>query len=413
MAIRFYNETNKMDQHNIRFTYHTKRIEQVRSPVIPIIGEMVANHPGTISLGQGVVYYGPPKESLEQVESFWQNPANHKYHLVNGITPLRQVLIEKLEKENGIIIDSNNEEAGYRLCVTAGGNMAFMNAMLAITEPGDEVILLTPFYFNHEMAIHLADCHPVPVDTDEEFQPNLSRIREAITDRTKAVVSVSPNNPSGAVYPEKTLRAINQLCKECGIYHINDEAYEYFTYDDASHFSPGRISDAEQYTISLFSLSKSYGFAGWRIGYMVFPSPLEVAVKKIQDTILICPPTISQYAAYGALLAGCDYCREMQQEIVAVREMILNELDAIRDICYIPQSKGAFYILLKLCKDENPMTLAERLIGEHGVAVMPGDSFGMSNGCYFRIAYGALQKHTAEEGIQRLVRGLRSLVGSL
>ena len=133
---------------------------------------------------------------------------------------------------------------GSRVVVTAGGNLAFMNAVLAIADPGDEFIFPVPFYFNHEMAVDIANCRAVPVKTTREYQLDLDAIANAITPRTRAVVTVSPNNPTGAVYPEAALRAVNALCRDRGIFHIHDEAYEYFTYEGTPHFSPGSIDDA-------------------------------------------------------------------------------------------------------------------------------------------------------------------------
>ena len=172
--------------------------------------------------------------------------------------------------------------------------MAFVNAVLAVADPGDEIILLAPYYFNHEMAVAMAGCRPVVVPTDARYQLRLDAIAPAITPRTRAVVTISPNNPTGAVYPEADLRAVNELCAARGVYHIHDEAYEYFTYDGAAAFLAGSIAGAAPHTISLYSLSKAYGFASWRIGYMVIPDALFEAVNKIQDTKLICPPLVSQ-----------------------------------------------------------------------------------------------------------------------
>ena len=176
-----------------------------------------------------------------------------------------------------------------------------MNAVLAITDPDDEIVLLVPYYFNHEMAIVMAGARAVAAETTSDYQIDLDAIRRAITPRTRAVVTVSPNNPTGAVYPRAALQAVNELCRERGIFHIHDEAYEYFTYGGVEHFSPGSLPGAAAHTISLFSLSKAYGMASWRVGYMVVPDVLFEAVNKIQDTILICPPAVSQHAAMAAL----------------------------------------------------------------------------------------------------------------
>jgi aspartate/methionine/tyrosine aminotransferase len=290
--------------------------------------------------------------------------------------------------------------------------MGFMNAVLAITSPGDEIILQTPYYFNHEMATVMASCRPVVVATDENYQLRPDAIAQAITERTRAVVTVSPNNPTGAVYPEAALREVNDICRDRGIYHISDEAYEYFTYNGVKHTSPGAFPHSQEHTISLYSLSKAYGFASWRIGYMVIPEHLLIPVKKIQDTIVICPPVISQYAALGALQVGANYCREKIEAIASVRQLALDKLKHLEGLCTIAPADGAFYFLLKVHTQLGAFELAKRLIQEHQVAVMPGTTFGMNDECYLRVAYGALAQETAAEGIERLVRGIQSILAS-
>jgi aspartate/methionine/tyrosine aminotransferase len=381
------------------------RMQAVQSPIIPVVAEWIRTCPGTISLGQGVVSYGPPPAAMAQIAQFLNEPENNKYKPVVGLPRLLEVLGEKLTAENQIKLT-----AGKAVVVTAGGNMAFMNAILAITDPGDDVIIQTPYYFNHEMAITMAGCRPVLVGTDEQYQLQPGAIASAITPRTRAVVTISPNNPTGAVYPEAALCEVNRLCAARGIYHIHDEAYENFLYNEAKHFSPASIERSDAHTISLFSLSKAYGFASWRIGYMVIPRALLESVKKIQDTILICAPVISQYAAIGALEIGSGYCAEKLRGIEEVRKIVLDQLQAIKDICTVPRADGAFYFLLRIRKAIDPLVLTERLIREHSVAVIPGNAFGIREGCYLRVAYGALHKETAAEGIGRLVRGLKALV---
>ncbi len=377
------------------------RTNFVQLPLIPVIGELIKNNPGTISLGQGVVSYNPPPEAFQKINEFVSNPENNKYKAVQGIPILLAEIQKKLAIGNNINIDNNNS-----IFVTAGSNMAFMNAVLAITNLGDEIIILSPYYFNHEMAIKIADCIPVIVETDDDYQPNIEAISKAITPKTKAIVTISPNNPTGLVYSQEILLAINSLCKEKGIYHISDEAYEYFTYNNVKHYSPASFPQSSNHTISLFSLSKAYGFASWRIGYMIIPKHLEMAVKKIQDTILICPPVISQYAAVGALQAGISYYQKQSQEIIQVRQTVLELLDKISHICEVSNSDGAFYFFLKIQTSMNAFDLTKKLIEEYKIAVVPGTTFGMENKCYLRIAYGSLNQATAQEGINRLVKGL-------
>ena len=290
--------------------------------------------------------------------------------------------------------------------VTAGSNMAFFHTVLAICDPGDEVIIISPFFFNHEMAIRMASCRPVLVPADERYQPQLDLIRDNISPRTRAIVTISPNNPTGAVYARDDLIEINRLCAERGLYHISDEAYEYFTYENAEHFSPGSIEGSAPHTIALFSFSKTYGLASWRVGYMVTPAHLLEALDKIQDTILICPPLVSQRAAVGALRAGPEYCRPFIDAISEVRLSCLQHLEKLGAACTVPPTQGAFYLLAELDTDLGAMDVVERLIREYGVAVIPCSGFGITDRCVLRLSYGSLKPQAVEEGVDRLVRGL-------
>jgi aspartate/methionine/tyrosine aminotransferase len=385
----------------------SRRMRMVQSPIIPVVGDLIKRHPCTISLGQGVASYGPPPQAAERMVEFTSDIENHKYKSFDGIPELREKIAAKLRAENGIVVDNDS-----RIVVTAGANMGFVNALLAIADPGDEIILNVPYYFNHEMAVTMADCKVVCVSTDDNYQLQPDAISDAVTDRTRAVVTISPNNPTGAVYDEGSLREVNAICGKNGVYHISDEPYEYFMYNGATHFSPGSIDGAAEHTISLFSLSKAYGFASWRIGYMVIPDHLFMPVRKVQDTVLICPPVVSQWGAVGAMEAGVEYCRKKMAHIVEVRHIVQNALAEIGDIVTVPPAEGAFYFLLRVATDMDAMDLVERLIREYKVAVVPGMTFGIEDGCYLRVAYGALETETAAEGIGRLVDGLRHMVGS-
>jgi aspartate/methionine/tyrosine aminotransferase len=380
-------------------------MDAVQAPIVPIVGDLIRQTPGTISLGQGVVHYGPPLAVVEAVRAALARPSTHEYHDGNGLPVLLDRIKTKLRAENRIEVGT-----GSRVMVTAGANMAFMHAVLSTTMPGDEVILPVPFYFNHEMAVEMAGCRVVRVPTDERFQLRVEAIANAFTPRTRMVVTISPNNPSGAVYSEDALRALSAICRDRGVYHFSDEPYEYFTYGDARHVSPGSFEGSSAYTLSAFSLSKAYGFAGWRIGYVVYPEHLASAMMKAQDTILICPPIASQLAAAAALEVGRAHCEPHVRELAVIREIVLTELNALAPLAHVPAADGAFYALLRVNTSMDPMVLGERLIREHHVAVIPGPAFGLTEGCVFRVAYGALQKETVTEGIGRLVRGLRAIL---
>jgi aspartate/methionine/tyrosine aminotransferase len=381
------------------------RMDAVQTPIIDAIGSLVREVPGTISLGQGMVHWGPPPGALEAARSAALAPASHRYQAGAGMPDLIDRITLKLREENGIAADG-----ATWVMVTAGSNMAFMHAILAITSPGDEVILPTPFYFNHEMAVQMVGCHVVRVPTGEDHQLDVAALRRAVTFRTRAIVTISPNNPTGAVYGEASLAEVSDLCRTRGLYHVSDEAYEYFTYGGVRHVSPASLPRASPHTISLFSLSKAFGFAGWRIGYMTFPEELAGALMKSQDTILICPPIVTQAAASAALAEGRGYCEPLVQQLDEVRGLVLGALGRLGDRCVVPPAQGAFYCLVRIAAEVDTVVLAERIIREHGVAVVSGLAFGAQHGACLRLAFGALERETVEEGMGRLVDGLSRLL---
>ena len=381
----------------------SQRMQGVQMPIIPWVGDLIRRTPGTISLGQGVVDYAPPAAAHEALTRFCREPGRHRYQHELGIPELRERINARLAAENGIDPDR------FTLMVTAGGNMAFLNALLAICDQGDEVVLLKPYFFNHEMAVRIIGCRPVVVATDERYQIDLAAIEAAVGPRTRAVVTVSPNNPSGAVYSESDLRAVNALCASRGLFHVSDEVYEYFLFDGARHFSPGAIAGAEAHTVCIYSLSKCYGFASWRVGYMLFPSPLLEAVQKVHDTNIICAPAVSQHAAVGVLDAGRPWVEERIEAIAAVRRIALDGLNGLGSRVTVPRADGAFYFLVRVQRGGDPVDIVERLILEHRIAVIPGTAFGMDDGCYLRIGYGAVDGPTMEEAMERFAEGITAL----
>ena len=384
------------------------RMDAIQAPIVQVVGDLIREVPGTISLGQGVVHFGPPPSAVAAAQAAMSNPATHEYQDGFGTRALIAAIEEKLARDNGI--DVARPATALGVMVTAGGNMAFVHAILAITRPGDEVILPVPFYFNHEMAIQMAGCTPVRVPTDDRYQLDVDAVRRAVTPRTRAVVTVSPNNPTGAVYAEPALRAISQICADHGLIHLSDEVYEYFTYGSARHCSPGSFTGAHAHTVSMYSLSKAYGLAGWRLGYMVFPERLTDAIAKVQDTVLVCPPVISQIIGLAAMEVGPSWCRRHLDGLREVRDLVIAGLGSLEPLCSVAPVDGAFYCFVRVNAAADPMRLAERLVREHGVAVIPGTAFGALDGCSFRVAFGALQKETVAEGIGRLVRGLRTVL---
>jgi len=389
----------------------SNRMRQVDLPIIPTIAAMVRANAGTISLGQGVVNYGPPAEALAAIPAMCAEPSNHKYQAVEGIPSLGQAIRAKLARENGLAAE------GTALMVTAGSNIAFLNAVLAVGDPGDEFILPLPYYFNQEMAIRMAGCVPVAVPTDASFQLDVAAIEAAIGPRTRAIVTVSPNNPTGAVYREADLRAVNELARRHGLYHFSDEAYEYFVHDGARHFSPAALPGAAAHTLSFFSFSKNYGMASWRVGFVVYPAQLAEAMNKVQDTNLICAPVVSQTVAAAALALGRETIAPRIADLSRVRARVYDALAALDGIAEFPRTQGAFYVLMKLPglpAGTDPLAFNRMMTEQHRVATIPGFAFGLSDvsrANYQRLSYGALDEATVHEGVQRYVRAVQAWYG--
>jgi aspartate/methionine/tyrosine aminotransferase len=379
-----------------------RRLQHVQSPVIPVMGELIRQCPGTLSLGQGMASWGPPAEALEAATTALRDdPTLHVYGPVAGEPLLRQSIGTWLQREHQLDL------SGSELLITSGSNMAFNAVVQVLCDPGDEVILPVPYYFNHEMAIRLAGGQPVAIEAG--VIPDPEQLAAAITARTKAIVTISPNNPSGAVFPREVLQAINQLCAERGLLHISDEAYALFHYGADRGWSPGRGSGSGDHTITLGSLSKSHGMAGWRIGWAVVPQALLPELTKVQDTIAIHTPRLNQRVAQGALTAGASWCRERIAGLAARRQQVLTALDQ-SDAPWrlLARPDGAFYALLQLDSALNSDQAMEQLIRQHRVALVSGSSFGLE-GCCLRLSYGMLESGQLGEALERLVAGLWDL----
>jgi len=349
-----------------------------------------------------MVNYGPPPEALVKIESILKAPEIHRYGPVAGTNRLIELIEQKLAMENGI-----NAGQGSKIVVTAGANMAFASAILATCRPGDEVIMQVPCFFNQETAVRIAGCVPVFTNTTDSFHIDIVGIRNAITPKTRAIVTISPNNPSGAVYSTQDLTAVNLLCGELGLYHIHDEAYEYFTYDGNKHFSPGSLKHASRYTISIYSLSKSYALAGWRVGWMVIPSEIERDICGIQDVNLICPPLISQQLAIHAMTVGSSYPKARLGELRDIHDICKRAIMTVHGCC-VTSGEGAIYLIINLNTQHEPMEVVRYLIRKHRVALLPGHVFRLA-GCQLRMSYSASSRREIELALERLVTGLKEL----
>ena len=388
-----------------------RRLAAVQTPVIPTLGRLIRETPGCLNLGQGMVSWGPPAEvraalsavarDAEAAATDQAMAALDPYGPVSGDPELLNAINDHLRIRHGL------NPAASTVMVTAGSNMAFQALALVLCDPGDEVLLPVPYYFNHAMAIQLAGGVPRPVQAGVQVDPQALEL--AIGPRTRAVVTISPNNPSGAVLSRERLIAINELCARHGLLHIHDEAYAAFHHGGEGPWSPGSRPGAAAHTVTLQSLSKSHGMAGWRVGWLVAPDSLAADLAKVQDTSLICPPRLSQRAAATALRGDWAWMEAPMADLRRRRQQLLERLDPQgRPWRWQAPADGAFYGLLELDSPLSADEAMERLVREHGVAVVSGDSFGLE-GCCLRISYGMLQGEAFALAIERLASGLEAL----
>ncbi len=385
----------------------------VADPVIAQVGALMRQRPDALSLAQGMVSWAPPEAVRQAVgRSLLEvDRGLDRYGPVQGEADLLEAVRRELTEVRGLDLE------GSELLVTAGSNMAFHAIAQVLCDPGDEVLLPLPFYFNHAMAIRLAGGLPVPVAAG--LVPDPERLAAAITPRTRAIVTISPSNPSGLVTPPQVLAAINALCHRHGLLHVSDEAYADFIHGAVPHGSPGRLPGSGGHTVSLFSLSKAYGMAGWRVGYAAVPRQLMGALAKVQDTVLICPPLVSQRAALAALEAGPAWCRPHVAALGERRRQLFNSVAAARAggqaVELLGPPDGAFYGLLRFPCGLAGEPLMRHLVLGHGVAALPGDSFGLppaGGQALLRLSYGMLEAAPLAEALGRLFEALAVLQAS-
>ncbi|MHA1907436.1 MAG: pyridoxal phosphate-dependent aminotransferase, partial [Candidatus Thorarchaeota archaeon] len=338
----------------------------------------------------------PPSKVLNALSERIAHPVTHRYTTDQGHLELREELALYLRQTSGIDLDPQRE-----LTITAGGNQAFAGTVLTLIEPGDEVIMPSPYYFNSVMAVQLAGGTVKEVPVNERFQPEPEEIEKMITPKTKCILLVSPNNPTGAVYDQKRVDAIVDLCIQNDIVLISDEAYARMVFDDTNHYSPRKRQDAHSHVITLGSFSKDFGMSGWRVGYTIGSSEFMDEFLKVQDTISICAPTPSQILVLEALKSDLTWVEEEIHRLSLLREFAylrMREIDALETW----ETKGTFYMFPKVKGCTNSSELALDILQSTETLVLPGSVFGDAGEGHMRISLGPLTPDAVNEAFNRL-----------
>ncbi|MBR2846969.1 MAG: pyridoxal phosphate-dependent aminotransferase [Clostridia bacterium] len=332
-----------------------------------------------------------------------------KYTPASGLPALKQAVCNKLKRDNGLDYEISN------IVVSNGAKHSLMNIFTAICDPGDEIIIPTPFWVSYPEMVSMADGVPVFVETtaDDGFKVTVDKLDSVLTNRTRAIIINSPSNPTGMVYDKDELLAIAKWAVAHDLYIISDEVYEHLVYDGTEHVSLATFSEEiKEHTIIVNAVSKTYAMTGWRIGYTASNAELAKVMSNIQSHGTSNPNTIAQYAAITALDGSLDAVYEMRTEFIKRRNYMvekINEIDGVS--CLMP--KGAFYVMMnmeelvgkKLYGKEikNSDDFAELFLEKALVAVVPCTGFGAPN--YVRWSY-ATSMESIEKGLDRLKKFL-------
>ncbi|MEB3292564.1 MAG: pyridoxal phosphate-dependent aminotransferase [Synechococcales bacterium] len=326
-----------------------------------------------------------------------------RYGAAAGELALRQAIARKLQRDNQLNYAPEN------IVVTNGGKQSLFNTILALIQPGDEVIIPAPYWVSYPDMVNLAGGTPVILNTtiDSGFRITPEQLRQSITPRTKLFVFNSPSNPTGMVYSPDEVRALAQVIVEAGIWAISDEIYEKILYDGAVHLSLGTAHpDIFDRVITSNGFAKTYAMTGWRIGYAAAPTPIAKAIANVQghSTSNVC--TFAQYGAIAAYEGSQDCVQEMLQAFAQRRKVILAAIRSIPGLT-CPQPGGAFYVFPSIAgTGMKSLEFCNALLEQHHMAVVPGIAFGADD-C-IRLSY-ATSLEVIEQGMERLQKFVRAI----
>ncbi len=337
-----------------------------------VIREMtrVAAKHGAVNLAQGFPDFPCPQEIKDAACEALQSDFN-QYAITWGAKPLRDAIAARFAKSYGMEVDPERE-----ITVCCGSTEAMLSSLLAIVNPGDEVVVFEPFYENYGPDAILCGAKSRYVSLRPPyFQLDPDELRAAFGPKTKAVIFNSPNNPTGKVFSHEELRAIADLCIEFDVIALSDEIYEYITYDGTKHIPIATLDGMRERTVTINSLSKTYSVTGWRVGWAIAPPEVTGAIRKVHDFVTVGAAAPLQQAGAVALNLPDDYYNKLAQGYQARRDRLLPDLDRAGFRCFPPQ--GAYYIWTDISGfgASDDVAFTRRLIEEIGVAVVPGSSF--------------------------------------
>jgi len=375
----------------------SNRVNLIKPSAIRRMLELSKGMEDVVHLEQGEPDFTTPDHILEAAVEATKKGFTH-YTETNGTLELRQAIAEKLEKENSIDAHPQTE-----VTVTAGTQEAMLIAALGFLNPGDETLILDPYYPACFEDTLLTEAQPITVQLDEgkDYKIELEVLESKITKKTKLIWLCNPSNPTGHVFSKQDLEIIAEVAQKHNLIVFCDEIYEKIVYDGTRHISIGSLPGMEDRTITVNGFSKAYAMTGWRIGYVVAGKKLSATLRKLHYYAVLCPNAISQKAAVAALTGPQDCVQEMVSEYNRRREFMLNELEKIESLSYT-KPKGAFYVFPNFSSfEKSDEVLAANLLKKAHVVTAPGSGFGKAGERHLRISY-SVSYEQLKEGMWRV-----------
>ena len=307
------------------------------------------------------------------------------YSETSGIPALREAIVDKLCRDNDIAADPSE------ILITVGAIEGLSAAVMAVADPGDEVILPTPTYSTHIRQVQMASAKAVmiPLIEEEGFAWDLEAVRKAVTPKTRAILYCSPSNPTGTVFPEDQLRQLAEIARRHNLVVITDEAYEYFTFDGHRHVSIASIPEMRKQVISCFTFTKTYAMTGWRVGYLHADASLISQIAKAHIPFAICAPVVSQYAALAALQGSQTCVAAFRDHYLKTRDLMCDRLDRLSGVFDYHRPEGSYLMFPRIVREkgQDSVTFCKRLLREARVSTTPGAAFGPTGETHLRLSF--------------------------
>ena len=384
--------------------HFAKRVRSIEPSPTVRISDLIAESQGQgkkiLSLAIGEPDFPTPAHIVEAAKKALDDGYT-KYTAAPGIRELREAIAEKSQKENGIPAKPEN------VIVAPTKHTLFMTFM-ALLDSGDEALIPDPGWVSYAPMVTLAGAKPVPIRAADEdgFVPSTEAVAEAITPRTRFIVLNSPSNPAGSVYTRAQMRGLAELAADHDLMVVSDEIYEKILYE-GEHVSPASLEGMFDRTVTVNGFSKTYSMTGWRLGWLVAPTPMVRQIVKVQEHTITCATAFAQKAGVAAVRGPTAPLKAMVDEFRARRDLVLRELKKV-DRLSTDRPSGAFYVFPRVDIRMESASLAERILQETDVAVTPGSAFGDAGEGHLRLSYAA-SRETIVESIRRIADVLKTI----